>query len=266
MHRARPSAARTRRWRRVRWPAWAHTAQDAILPDSLVEQIRRLAMVSALEWARLELEDVATWLCRGRWWRKAGERNPHTAHAEPEIDDDGVFLVCTQDDDKEEEGHPDVPLALQPSQNLARAFREWAASPHTGMHLSWLLRPATTGPQPTWMDHAPGFPLLATAADVTQPLALSLEDLLWLAPEHAHWRECRNGGHALPPSHYRYRLLAKPRAACAFWKHHAHGWPRPKGEFWIRCWRPCLCTKPHTVLFAAAESVAMRWFMPTKPS
>lgn len=186
-------------------------AQDAILPDSLTEQIRRLSLVSALEWARLELDDVATWLCWGRWWRKAGVRNPHAVHSEPEIDDDATFLFdMSEDEEAHEQGSADVPLALWAPQDLARAFREWAASPRSGAHLRWLLRPATTGPQPAWMDHAPGFALLATAADVTQALTLSREDLQWLAPEHAHWREHHNSGLALPPSHYRYRLLAKP--------------------------------------------------------
>jgi len=184
------------------------TAQDAALPDSLAEQLRRLAMVSALEWARLELDDVATWLCWGRWWRKAGVRNPHTVHAEPDMDEGDLFLADMAQED--EEVHQDVPLALQTPQDLARAFHQWVASRRAGMHLSWLLRPATTGPQPAWMEHAMDLPLLATAADVTQALALSLEDLLWLAPEHAHWRERHNGGHAVPPSHYRYRLLPKP--------------------------------------------------------
>ena len=45
------------------------------LPEVLFEQLRRLSTVSAAEWARLEPEDLATWLCRGFWWRKAGVRN-----------------------------------------------------------------------------------------------------------------------------------------------------------------------------------------------
>jgi RNA-directed DNA polymerase len=184
------------------------TAHGPVLPDTLAEQLRRLAMVSALEWSRLELDDVATWLRWGRWWRKAGVRNPHTVGAEPDMAEGDHFVSDVAPED--EEGHPDLPLASWTPQDLARAFRGWAMSPRAGMPLSWLLRPATTGPQPAWMDHTPGFVQLATAADVTQALALSLEDLMWLAPEHAHWRERHNGGHAVQPSHYRYRLLPKP--------------------------------------------------------
>lgn len=187
------------------------STEDSAWPDSLGEQLRRLSAVSPLEWARLELDDVATWLCWGRWWRKAGVRNPFTSFT-PYTDasdpqDDDTFLDGW---DEEDDVRPDVPVALWTPQNLARAFRGWAASPRAGAQLAWLLRPATTGPQPAWMDRTRAAPLLATASDITATLALPLDDLLWLAPEHAHWRERHTGGQALPPSHYRYRLLPKP--------------------------------------------------------
>lgn len=184
---------------------------DSAWPESLGEQLRRLSAVSALEWARLELDDVATWLCWGRWWRKAGVRNPFTSFT-PYIDasepqDDDTFLDHW---DEEDEVHPNVPMALWTPQDLARAFRSWAGSPRAGARLAWLLRPATAGPLPAWMDRTRSAPLLATASDITAILALPLDDVLWLAPEHVQWRERHTGGQTLPPSHYRYRLLPKP--------------------------------------------------------
>ena len=47
------------------------TLADSPVPLSppLFEQLRRLSHASGAEWARLEPEDVATWLCWGVWWR-----------------------------------------------------------------------------------------------------------------------------------------------------------------------------------------------------
>ena len=112
--------------------------------------------------------------------------------------------------DDDENAEPALPLHQWPDPQLARAFRTWAASPRTGEPLHWLLRSATAGAHPAWMGRERTTPVLLAATDVTEALAVSLDDLLWLAPEHAHWRERQEGGHALPLSHYRYRLLPKP--------------------------------------------------------
>ena len=184
------------------------------LPDVLLEQLRRLSTVSAAEWARLEPEDLATWLCRGFWWRKAGVRN---GTAPWQLQDGGDLV--TEDDDigfwDPEDNDGDAPSAtpwhLRTDSQLAQSFRTWAASPRTGRPLHWLLRPGTAGPTPAWMGLAPqcSAPVLATAQDLVELLGVPLEDLLWLAPDHGHWREPQ-GGYALPASHYRYRLLPKP--------------------------------------------------------
>lgn len=184
------------------------------LPEVLLEQLRRLSTVSAAEWARLEPEDLATWLCRGFWWRKAGVRN---GTAPWQLQDGGDLV--TEDDDIDfwdpEDNDGDDPSAtpwhLRTDSQLAQSFRTWAASPRTGRPLHWLLRPGTAGPTPAWMGRAPqcSAPVLATAQDLVELLGVPLEDLLWLAPDHGHWREPQ-GGYALPASHYRYRLLPKP--------------------------------------------------------
>lgn len=178
------------------------------LPEVVFEQLRRLSTVSAAEWDRLEPEDLATWLCRGFWWRKAGVRN-NTAHWQ--LQDGGA--LSTEDDDLDfldpgdnGDGLSATPWHARTDAQLARSFRTWAASRRAGGPLHWLLRPGTAGPAPAWMGSAP---LLATAQDLVQLLGVPLEDLLWLAPEHGHWREPQ-GTYALPASHYRYRLLPKP--------------------------------------------------------
>ena len=78
---------------------------------------------------------------------------------------------------------------------LAQSFRAWAASPQMGRPLHWLLRPGKAGPAPAWMGRAPqcSAPVLATAQDLVQLLGVPLEDLLWLAPDHGHWREPQGG-------------------------------------------------------------------------
>lgn len=185
----------------------------APLPAPLFEQLHRLSMVSGAEWARLEPEDVATWLCRGAWWRKAGVRNGSALQV----------LAAARGQEEEEQDAGDafadaggegadlaLPLHLWSDAQLAQAFRAWGANPRVGEPLHWLLRPATTSTRPAWMGRDSGMPVLLTAADVTQALAVSHDDLLWLAPEHAHWRERQDGGHALPLSHYRYRMMPKP--------------------------------------------------------
>ncbi|KRD21359.1 DNA polymerase [Acidovorax sp. Root267] len=183
------------------------------LPAPLFEQLRRLSNMSDPEWARLEPEDVATWLCWGIWWRKAGVRNGSALQA--------LTANCGQDaeeqdawddlaDGGDEDAEPALPVHQWPDSQLARAFRTWAANVRAGETLHWLLRPAAAGPHPAWKGRDSTAPVLATATDVTEALAISLGDLLWLAPEHAHWRERQNGAHALPLSHYRYRLLPKP--------------------------------------------------------
>ncbi len=179
------------------------------LPEALFEQLRRVSIVSTSEWARLEPEDLATWFCCGYWRRKAGVRGgsvqplaPEDADLEAEDWHDGLA--------DEDDAHPTLPLHQWTALELAQAFRTWAATPRSGMPLRWLLRPGTAGPHPAWMGRDSKTPVLASAHDVTQALGVPQEDLLWLAPEHAQWRERQDGGHALPSSHYRYRLLPKP--------------------------------------------------------
>lgn len=185
------------------------------LPAPLFEQLRRLSNVSGAEWVRLEPEDVAIWLCWGVWWRKAGVRNGSvpqvlavTFHQEDGERDTWDDLAVDGDGDGGAE--PALPLDPWSDLQLAQAFRTWATRPRAGDPLHWLLRPSTAGPRPAWMGRDCTAPVLSTAVDLTQALAISLDDLLWLAPEHAHWRERPNGGNALPRSHYSYRLLPKP--------------------------------------------------------
>lgn len=187
------------------------------LPEALFEQLRRLSTMSAAEWARLEPEDLATWLCRGFWWRKAGVRN---ATAPWQLQEDGD--LAAEDDNLglwdqgiDGDGEDDDPRASATpwhqwtDAQLAQSFRAWAASRRTDSTLHWLLRPGTAGMPPAWMGREPLCPLLSNAQDLAQALGIPLEDLLWLAPEHSRWREPQGGGHALPVSHYRYRLLPK---------------------------------------------------------
>ncbi|MBB6563577.1 hypothetical protein HNP48_006297 [Acidovorax soli] len=185
------------------------------LPACVLEQLRRLSAMPSLEWSRWEPEDVATWLCWGHWWRSAGLRQgglPWAAgHGDaPTWEGDG-------DDFAEPEGEgdgggtlPGLPPTDWTAPRLAQAFRIWAATARTAVPRRWLLRPAEAGPPPAWMERSTAPPLLATAADVAQMLAVSLDDLSWLASQGAFWRERHATGHALPPSHYRYRLLPKP--------------------------------------------------------
>lgn len=189
------------------------------LPPPVFEQLRRLSHISDAEWPRLEPEDLATWLCWGGWWRKAGVRNRTpwqtlSASSDPEdqdLDQDGWPAPSDEEDDGGEEvSLSALPLHLWSDTHLAQAFRTWAGSPRTGQALHWLLRPAVPGAPPAWMGRDSPMPVLCTAPDLAQVLAVSLDDLLWLAPEHAHWRERNDGGHAMPKSHYRYRLLPKP--------------------------------------------------------
>lgn len=179
------------------------------LPESLFEQLLRLSTMSASEWVRLEPEDLATWFCYGYWRRKAGVRNSSVQPLPPEHasqeTEDGDYVLAGEYDT-----HPTPPLHQWTAPQLGQAFRTWAASPHSGMPLRWLLRSGTGGPQPAWMGRGSKIPVLASAHDIAQALNVPLEDLLWLAPEHAQWREPQGGGHALHPSHYRYRLLPKP--------------------------------------------------------
>ena len=195
----------------------------APLPDSLIEQLRRLSAIDLLEWARLEPEDVATFLSHGVWWRKAGVHNaplalrqrlkssPELSIADGEAEEDGGWADGWDEEDLEG-ARPDLPMHAWTAPQLAEAFRHWASSRGSATRLHWLLRPATPGPAPAWLDHSrSSVPVLATAEDVARALALSLDELLWLAPEHARWREGSPGAsQALPPSHYRYRLLPKP--------------------------------------------------------
>jgi hypothetical protein len=177
------------------------------LPAPLQEQLRRLATLPTREWARLGAEDIGTWLREGFWRRMAGVRTGAPSARGARVPDDGFD---EEDNDTDDDGMPAAPPSQWTARALAEAFRQWAS------HVTpkrWLLRSATTGPLPAWRDSdgARAGPLLATAADLAGALAVSLEDLLWLAPEHAHWRERQpGGGHAMAPSHYRYRLLPKP--------------------------------------------------------
>lgn len=195
------------------------TARDpSPLPAPLFEQLRRLSVMDPLEWARLEPEDVTTWLAQGVWWRKAGVRNSALALQQP-LDDGAQLDADSEHDDASDDlfdedafnvEPPSSPVHAWTASQLSSAFRRWAINPGAGKPLHWLLRPATPGPVPAWRGHGSASPILATADDVAQALALSLDDLLWLAPEHAQWREPQGDGQALPPSHYRYRLLPKP--------------------------------------------------------
>ncbi len=202
------------------------------LPGPLDAQLRRLARLPAREWQRLGVEDLATWLQHGVWRRQAG-LTATRLHADGSLTapeesawDDGVWSdfdkglddnVAGDDDDAADaaQATPDV-TAPSPVQ-LAAAFGAWAARgpahvPPWPQVRRWLLRPAEAPPAPNWWqertalgDAAPA--RWATANDVAQALGLSLDDLLWLAPAHAHWHE--RPGHTLPPSHYRFRLLPK---------------------------------------------------------
>lgn len=194
-------------------------AQPGPLCESLFEQLRRLSVLSPSEWARLEPEDVATWLVHGFWWRSAGVNNPagYERHASAPADSgrpppDGDWANDWNDEGQDDEGDHTLPRHLWTPAQLAAAFRNWAASPRSGTRLHWLLRPAAPAPLPAWRREQSALaPLVvASVGDVAAALALSLDDLLWLAPEHAAWREPGHGGHALRPSHYRYRLLPKP--------------------------------------------------------
>lgn len=194
-------------------------SQTVPLVESLFEQLRRLSVLSAAEWARLEPDDVATWLTHGFWWRTAGVNNPegYERHASapaascmppPGGDDSNAW----DDEDQDDDGGHLLPLHLWTPAQLAAAFRAWAARPRSGARLHWLLRPAAPAPLPAWRreQSSPASLVLASAEDVAAALAVPLDELLWLAPDHAAWREPGHGGHALPPSHYRYRLLPKP--------------------------------------------------------
>ncbi len=196
----------------------ADRAHPYALPEAFSEQLRRLSRLPTREWQRLELEDLVTWLQCGRWWRQAGLKASHgaaeaSADADVEFDPDTSFF--DEEDEEDEEDDADeilssLPISEQSDAQLARAFRAWAQQAKVEAR-HWLLRPVHAGPPPIWMDGrtlgSRAAPQWATACDVAQALGLDLDELLWLAPSHAHWRE-RAGG-ALPPSHYRYRLLPK---------------------------------------------------------
>lgn len=195
------------------------------LPAMLREQLRRLSQLPAREWARMQAEDLATWLVCGRWRRMAGvaTQSPGLipdAPLDDELSLDALF------DEAPSEPFPTLPPERQSDTQLARAFCDWVRQTHAQPR-HWLLRPAQPGPQPIWLDeHTWGsraVPRWATAADVAQALDLNLDELLWLAPAHAHWRERAHAdprehahshprdsaGLALPPSHYRHRLVPK---------------------------------------------------------
>jgi RNA-directed DNA polymerase len=194
--------------------------EPAPLPEHLFEQLRRLSAIDPLEWPRLEPEDVATWLARGVWWRKAGVRahvselqhlpsegaDPQARGAQ-DLPFDGQPVDGA--DDAEEE-RPAPPIHTWRTSQLAAEFQRWASRRGDAKPLHWLLRAATPGPAPAWSARGKPLSVLATAADVVHALAVSLEDVLWLAPENAQWREPQDGGQAMPPSHYRCRLLPKP--------------------------------------------------------
>lgn len=197
----------------------ACAAEAAPLPAPLLEQLRRLSSLAPLEWARLEPEDVATWLSHGVWWRKAGVHNSAMAPHEALLKDgaewgtDGAHEDALDDLFDGDDFDGDLPaLAVDTwtAPQLASAFRTWANQRRSDAPLHWVLRPATPGPAPAWLGPGNALPVLATADEVARALVLPLDDLLWLAPQHAPWREPQGGGPVLPPSHYRYRLLPKP--------------------------------------------------------
>lgn len=202
---------------RIRAASGSTTHSADALPDSFLEQLRRLSLLPAREWQRLQIEDLATWLTEGRWWRQAGlpasaGRAEAGAGITDDFDlDDPDFLYDEDDEgDESEASLPVLPLARQSNAQLAQAFCQWAAQPSVQVR-RWVLRTAQPGPQPAWMDGrtlgSRAAPRWATAADLAHALDLEVDELLWLAPAHTHWREA--AGHALPPSHYRYRLLPK---------------------------------------------------------
>ena len=180
----------------------------AFLPGELAEQLRRLSQLPDREWQRLQVDDLATWLQHGHWRRMAGL--PASSTAQPPRIDEWIESDNDEDDDEAWPVAYEIPPAKQSDAQLADGFRAWAAHPTTLVR-RWLLRPALPGPQPAWLDeHTVGSraaPRWATAADLANALGLDVDELLWLAPTHTHWRE--RTGHALPPSHYRYRLLPK---------------------------------------------------------
>ena len=221
------------------WPALAARARQCLgladpstaLPAPLDAQLQHLARLPGREWQRLEVEDLATWLQHGVWRRQAGlpaarPRADGGLIADGALDGEGGWPDADEgfdepeDDEDAEAGDPDhAPrafTALSPTQ-LATAFRTWAARSPTRVPAGpqvrhWLLRAAEAPPAPNWLhersllgDAAPA--RWATPDDVAQALGLPLDELLWLAPAHAHWRE--RPGHELPPSHYRFRLLPK---------------------------------------------------------
>ena len=208
----RPSALAAR----VRACWLGDSAAAGELPACLDEQLRRLSALSARDWARLTPQHLAHWLCHGRWWHMAGKRNGLP------FDEDMLALAQDEDEDElfsawDDEGEDDESTAVPdarglPAAQLAADFRQWASS-QTQAPRRWLLRPPEHSlPTPLWLADAHtgsrALPQWHTPADVAQALGLSLDDLLWLAPAHAHWRE-RSGG-ALPPAHHRHRLQRKP--------------------------------------------------------
>ncbi|EJE55016.1 Reverse transcriptase (RNA-dependent DNA polymerase) [Acidovorax sp. CF316] len=191
-------------------------AAGSPLPAFLLEQLQRLSAMSSPEWARWEPEDVAAWLCWGRWWRSAGLRWG-TEHSGAGVEDGASAWDGDDEDIAEPDGDgegddilPGLPPTDWTAPRLGQAFRIWTATARSAVPRRWLLRPAGAGPLPAWMDRGTTVPVLATATDVAQVLAVSVEDLLWLAPQGAFWRERHSEGHSLPASHYRYRLLPKP--------------------------------------------------------
>ena len=216
---------------RVRACWLGDSAAPGELPAGLREQLRRLAALPARDWARLTPQHIAHWLCHGRWQHMAGKRNGMPGDlgdlgdsgdelplmALDAIDDLGAHdldLWGNDDDeghaDDEGAGHPVPEAHGLPARLLAADFRQWATAQTQALR-RWLLRPpAHALPAPLWLAAASVAsrpPQWHTAADVAQALNLTLDELLWLAPAHAHWRE-RSGG-ALPPSHHRHRLQRK---------------------------------------------------------
>ena len=201
---------------RVRACWLGDSAAAGELPASLHEQLRRVAALPARDCARLTPQHLAHWLCHGRWWHMAGKRNG------PASDEDALPQAQDEDEDeffgaRDDEGEDDASATAPdarglPAAQLASDFRQWASA-QTQAPRRWLLRPPEHSlPTPLWLADAhtgsSTLPQWHTAADVAQALGLSLDDLLWLAPAHAHWRE-RSGG-TLPPAHHRHRLQRKP--------------------------------------------------------